>query len=125
MSVDCVLCRSEDPLMTRLAIFALVSLLLAGCGSGDTPKAHAYSVAQVRRAFLAQGVSLRQAKGPALGVVELVHGGLTVDVVVAHGSISWQSVEAGRAQSATSGNVSVSYSPGYGHAVRSALANLR
>lgn len=111
-------------LATTLAV-GVVLIAPAGCGGSQT-RVTDYSVQQVKAAFKAHGLPLRQARfGPASGIVKLLHSGLEVDVDVAHtGMTEWQSGSTMVERSTSQRNLIVTWPPRYTKSVKAALREL-
>jgi hypothetical protein len=112
--------------MRYAAILALGAVVLSVSGCGATrSRAIDYSVQQVKAAFGAHGLPLRQARfGPASNIVKLLHPGIEVDVDVGTGNVSWSSVSTEPERGASKHNVIVTWSPRYARSVRAALRQL-
>ena len=81
---------------------------------------------QVKRAFAAHGIPLRQARyGPTTGVVKLVDHNVEVDVAVGHRTEKWLSGTIGDFDSRASDNLIVTYPRSQVRAVRAALRSLQ
>jgi hypothetical protein len=109
--------------------FALGAILITLCGCGAAKsRATGYSVQQVKAAFKAHGLSLRQARfGPASGIVKLVGPGIEVDVAALHGTgtVSWGSGSTVVERDASKRNVIVTWwQPRHPKSVKAALHQL-
>jgi len=99
---------------------------LSACGGSHRSRPPEYSVQRVEKAFALHGLRLHQARfGPALGVVELVHPGVEVDVVLGSKSVSWTSASTTAERSRVKHNLVVSWRPRYTRSVNAALGQLK
>jgi hypothetical protein len=110
--------------IAKLAGVGFAVAALSACGSSHRVGLHDYSVHQVKRAFAAHGIPLRQARfGPAQGVVKLRNHNVEVDV--ASGHVTWLTVSSGDSSTRVWRNVIVAYPPSHARAVRAALRALK
>jgi hypothetical protein len=111
--------------VAKLAGVGLEVAALSACGSSHLARSHDYSVNQVKRAFAAHGIALRQARyGPATGIVKLSDHNVEVDVAHGHGTEKWLSVSTAGLRSRAFGNVIVTYPPSQTGDVKAALRSL-